>query len=106
MGKYLFRASYTQSGIQGVLKDGGSGRRAAIEALAASVGGSVESCYWALGDDDVFITVDLPDAIAAAAVATTVGATGAASVRTTVLLTAADVDAAVAKHPSYRAPGT
>ncbi len=106
MGKYLIRASYTQAGIQGVLKDGGSGRRAAIDALAASVGGSVESCYWALGDDDVFITVDLPDAIAAAAVAATVGATGAATVRTTVLLTAADVDAAVAKHPSYRAPGT
>lgn len=105
MGKYLIRASYTQAGIQGVLKDGGSGRRAAIEALAASVGGSIESCYWALGDDDIFIIAELPDAIAAAAIAATVGATGAASIRTTVLLTAADVDAAVAKHPSYRAPG-
>lgn len=105
MGKFLLRASYTQAGIQGVLKDGGTGRRAAIDALAASVGGSIESCYWALGDDDIVIVAELPDNIAAAAIAATVGATGAASVRTTVLLTAEDVDAAVAKHPSYRAPG-
>ena len=105
MGMYLIRASYTSAGIQGVLKDGGTGRRAAIEALAKSVGGSIESCYWALGEDDVFITADLPDNIAAAAIAATVGATGAASVRSTALLTAEDMDAAIAKHPSYRAPG-
>jgi uncharacterized protein with GYD domain len=45
MGHYLIKASYTQSGIQGVLKDGGSGRRKAIDALVASAGGSIESCY-------------------------------------------------------------
>ena len=105
MGHYLFRASYTQAGIQGVLKDGGSGRREAIDALVASVGGTIESCYWAFGDDDIVIIAELPDNTAAAAVAATVGATGAASIQTTVLLTAAEIDAAVAKHPSYRAPG-
>ncbi len=105
MGHYLIKASYTQAGIQGVLKDGGSGRRAAIDALVASAGGTIESCYWALGEDDIFITVELPDNAAAASIAATVGATGAASITTTVLLTAAEVDAAVAKHPSYRAPG-
>ena len=106
MGHYLIRASYTQAGIQGVLKDGGTGRRTAIDALVASVGGTIESCYWALGEDDILITVELPDNVAAAAVAATVGASGAASITTTVLLTADEVDAAVAKHPSYRAPGS
>ena len=43
MAKYLFHGSYTQTGIQGVLKDGGSGRRKAIDALAESLGGRVES---------------------------------------------------------------
>jgi len=105
MGHYLFRASYTQSGIQGVLKDGGTGRKAAIEALAASVGGNLEACYWALGDDDIILIVELPDHVSAAAIAATVGATGAATIRSTVLLTAEEMDAAVAKHPSYRAPG-
>ena len=105
MGHYLIRASYTQSGIQGVLKDGGTGRRTAIESLVASAGGSVEACYWALGDDDIIIIAEVPDNVTVAAIAATVGATGAATIRTTVLLTAEDVDAAVAKHPSYRAPG-
>ena len=67
MGHYLIRASYTQAGIQGVLKDGGTGRRTAIDALVASVGGTIESCYWALGEDDVFITAELPDNVAACA---------------------------------------
>jgi uncharacterized protein with GYD domain len=105
MGHFLIKGSYTQAGIQGVLKDGGTGRREAIDALVKSVGGTIEACYWALGDDDIIIIAELPDNISAAAVGATVGATGAASVRTTVLLSAADVDAAVAKHPSYRAPG-
>jgi hypothetical protein len=35
----------------------------------------------------------------------TVGATGAASVQTTPLLSAQDVDAAVKLHPDYRRPG-
>ena len=34
MAKYLFHGSYTQAGIQGVLKDGGTGRRKAVDALA------------------------------------------------------------------------
>jgi uncharacterized protein with GYD domain len=106
MGHYLIRASYTQAGIQGVLKDGGSGRMKAIESLVSSAGGTIESCYWALGDDDIVITVELPDNVTAAAIAATVGASGAASIRTTVLLTAAEVDEAITKHPSYRAPGS
>jgi uncharacterized protein with GYD domain len=106
MGHFLLKGSYSQAGIQGVLKDGGTGRRAAIDALVKSVGGTIEACYWALGEDDIFVIAELPDNESAAAVAATVGATGAISIRTTVLLSAADVDAAVAKHPSYRAPGT
>ena len=37
--------------------------------------------------------------------AATVGASGGASVTTTVLLTAEEMDAAIRLHPSYRAPG-
>jgi uncharacterized protein with GYD domain len=106
MGHFLLKGSYSQAGIQGVLKDGGTGRRAAIDALVKSVGGTIEACYWALGEDDIFVIAELPDNESAAAVAATVGATGAISIRTTVLLSAADVDAAVAKHPSNRAAGT
>ena len=106
MPHFLFHGSYTQAGIQGVLKDGGSGRMKAIETLVGSVGGSIESVYWAFGGDDYFITVELPDNAAAAAVAATVGASGSVNIKTTVLLTAAELDEAISRHPTYRAPGS
>ena len=105
MAKYLFHGSYTQTGIQGVLKDGGSGRRKAVDALAASVGGSVESMYWAFGKDDFYVIADLPNHAAAAALTATTGAAGAVSISTVVLLTAEDMDEAIKLHPEYRAPG-
>lgn len=105
MAKYLISGSYTQAGIKGVLAEGGSGRRAAVEKLATSVGGSVESFYYGFGGDDFYVTVDLPSREAAAAVAMTVAASGAVTPRTVVLLTPEEVDAATKLSPSYRPPG-
>jgi uncharacterized protein with GYD domain len=106
MAKYLVRASYTQSGIAGVLREGGSSRVKAITTLVGSVGGSVECIYWALGDDDFVMIADIPDIVSAAALSATVGATGTASVRSTPLLTADEVDQLASKSVEYRAPGT
>ena len=50
MPHYLFRADYTQSGLQGMLKEGAASRVSAIRDLTASVGGSVESMYFTFGD--------------------------------------------------------
>jgi len=105
MGKYMFQGSYTAEGARGVLKDGGSGRRAAVEKLAASSGGKLESFYFTFGADDFVIIVDAPDNEGAAAVALAVGASGAVSVRTTVLLTTDQVDAVAKRVVDYRAPG-
>ena len=105
MGHYLLRASYPQQGIQGVLKEGGTARARAVEAVVASVGGTVVCQFWAFGADDYVAIAELPDNIAAASVAATVGATGAVAISTTVLLTAAEIDEAVRRHPTYRAPG-
>jgi len=105
MAKYLFHGSYTPAGIQGVLRDGGSGRKKAIEALAKGSGGSLDALYWAFGTDDFYVIADLPGHANAAALAATVGATGAVRISTVVLLTAEDLDEAVKLHPDYRAPG-
>jgi uncharacterized protein with GYD domain len=105
LAKYLFHGSYTQAGIQGVLKDGGTGRRKAVEALVKSLGGSLESMYWAFGKDDFYVIGELPNHAAAAALAAATGAAGAVRISTVVLLTAEDVDAATKLHPDYRAPG-
>ncbi len=105
MAKYLFQASYTADGVKGLLKEGGSARRTAVEALATSMGGSIESYYYAFGKHDLYVIADVADHASAAAIALTVGASGAANVTTTVLLTTAEVDAAAKKSPTYRAPG-
>ncbi len=105
MAKYLIHGSYTVEGIRGVRKEGGTGRVDAVRKLATSVGGSVESFYFAFGGDDYYVVVDLPDNVAAAAVVTAVAATGAASVKTTILLTPEEVDAASKVEVSYRPPG-
>jgi uncharacterized protein with GYD domain len=106
MPHYMVRANYTQQGIQGVMKDGAASRVAAVEAMAGSVGGRILAAYWAFGDDDFFAIAELPDNAAAMAIAATVGASGSASVTTTVLLTAAEVDEAFARKAAFRAPGT
>ena len=60
MGKYLLQASYTQTGLAGLVKEGGTSRRAALTETIEGVGGSLESLYFAFGKNDLFITADLP----------------------------------------------
>lgn len=105
MPKYMLRVNYTAEGAKGLIKDGGSTRRAVAQKAAESVGGRVESFHFAFGDTDAFVIADLPDAASAAAIALTVGASGGASVQTAVLMTPEEVDAAVRKSPLYTAPG-
>ena len=68
MPKYLLAATLTQGGVQGVLKEGGTGRRAAVQKTAESVGGTVEAFYFAFGENDVYVIIDVPNPAAAAAV--------------------------------------
>ena len=105
MPHYLFRASYSQDGLRGVLKEGAASRVGAVQTLVQSLGGRVESCYWAFGADDFIMIAELPDNQAAAAAATTVGASGTGSITTTVLLTADEIDEARGRRGAYRAPG-
>ena len=71
MPKFLWQASYTSEGVRGVLKDGGTARRAAIEKLVEGLGGRLEAFYFAFGSDDVVVIADLPDQRKAAAVGLT-----------------------------------
>lgn len=105
MPKYLYHAKYQGDGIKGLLKEGGSSRRTAVDKAVQSLGGRLESFYYAFGDSDAYLVVELPDNTTAAGFALTVNATGAASVTTTVLLAPEEMDQAIRKSPSYRAPG-
>jgi uncharacterized protein with GYD domain len=105
MPKYMIQASYTLDGVKGVQSQGGSSRRDAVAQAVEGVGGSLESFYFAFGDADAYVTVELPDNEAAAAVALTVNAAGGATTTTTVLLTPEEVDGAAQRSVDYRAPG-
>lgn len=104
MPKYLIQASYTADGVKGLLKDGGSKRRAAAEGAIKGLGGKLESFYFAFGDTDVFAIADAPDNISAAAVSLAVSASGLVHARTTALLTPEEMDQATKKSVSYRPP--
>jgi uncharacterized protein with GYD domain len=105
MPKYLFEASYTAEGARGLLKEGGSKRRTAVESSLKAVGGKVDAFYYAMGEYDVYLIADVPDHVSAAAVSMAINATGAVRLKTTVLLTTEEIDAAAKKSIDYRAPG-
>ena len=105
MGKYLLQANYVGDGVKGLLKEGGSSRRAAVEKLISGMGGTLEAFYYAFGKNDAYIIVDMPDNASVAAVSLAVNASGAATTRTTVLLTPEEMDEATKKAPAYRPPG-
>jgi len=106
MPKFLFEASYTPEGVAGVADKGGTARRDAIRQVAEANGGALDSFYFAFGDTDVYALCDLPDNETATAVALTVNRSGLVSVRTVVLLTPEEVDAAAQRSIDYRPPGS
>ena len=105
MDKYLIKANYVGEGIKGLLKEGGSSRRAAVEKLIQSGGGSLESFYYAFGETDLYVICNMPDNASVAAVTLLVAASGVINLNTTVLLTPEELDTAAKKTPVYRAPG-
>ena len=105
MAKYLVTGSYTADGLKGLLKEGGSGRRKAVETAVESMGGHLEAYYFSFGEHDVVSIVEVPDNVTAAALAIGISSTGTVGTRTTVLLTAEEVDEATRKTLSFRAAG-
>jgi uncharacterized protein with GYD domain len=105
MAKYLVSGSYLKDGVKGLVKDGGSGRQASVTKMIEGMGGKVEAFYYAFGETDVFVIVDVPDGATAAALSMAVNASGAVRTSLTPLLTVEEVDAACKKTVGYTAPG-
>jgi Uncharacterized conserved protein len=105
MPKYLMEASYTAEGAKGLAKEGGSSRRKTVEETVKSLRGTVDAFYYSFGTSDVYLIVDLPDAVTAAGVSLAINATGAVNLKTHVLMTPEEMDQAAKKSVSYRAPG-
>jgi len=106
MAKYLIKASYTSDGTKGLLKEGGSSRRATVQKMVSGVGGKLEAFYYAFGDADVYAVIDVPDAATAAALSLAINASGSVQLSTIPLLSPEEIDAASKKSVGYRAPGS
>lgn len=105
MPKFLVQGTYTAEGVKGLMKEGGSARRASVKAAVENLGGSVDSFYFKYGTDDVLVICDLPDAVSGLALSLVVNASGAVRIAVTPLLSPEDVDAASKKSVSYRPAG-
>jgi len=105
MPKYLISGSYVGEGINGLLKDGGTKRKEVVEQLIGSLGGTVENLYFAFGNNDFFIIVDVPDNVKAAAGVLIANATGSVAAKTTVLMTPEELDQVSNISVPYTAPG-
>jgi len=107
MPKYLIHGSYTLDGVRGLLKEGGSSRRAHCKKHVANLGGKLEAFYFAFGGEDLYAIVDLPDNVNGAAFSMSVAAAGAFRSSMIVLLTPEEIDQSVKKaaKAGYRPPG-
>ncbi len=105
MPKYLIKGSYSAEGLKGLQKDKASGRKAAVSKTVEGLGGKLEAFYYAFGEDDAILILDLPDNVSASAFAFAVSATGLARTKTTPLLTIEETDKSLQKKVDYRAPG-
>ncbi|HVP66189.1 MAG TPA: GYD domain-containing protein [Anaeromyxobacteraceae bacterium] len=108
MAKYLVQFTYTDEGMKGLIREGGSKRREALEQAVKSVGGKIEAFYFAFGESDGIAIVEgaspAPDP-GLISVLLAISASGAVRLKTTILITPEDMDQSVKKSPSYRPPG-
>jgi uncharacterized protein with GYD domain len=105
MAKYLVEARYTAEGTQGLVREGGTGRRAAATKAVEGLGGKIEAFYYAFGDVDAYVIFDVPDNVSAAALSLAVSQSGGINTKTVVLMTPEEMDQAGKKAVDFRPPG-
>jgi uncharacterized protein with GYD domain len=97
MPKYLVEGRYTSDGLKGLAREGASRRRGDIEKTIESVGGKSEAIYFAFGDADFYIIMDVPDNVSAAALSVVANGSGFVTSKIIVLMTADEIDQAIRK---------
>lgn len=107
MAKYLICGSYTEKGLKGLLKDGGTKRMEESKQAVESLGGTLECYYFAFGDNDFYFIVDHPDNLTENLVAGVLlaGASGTVKLKTVALIAPEQIDKAVDMSMDWRPPG-
>jgi uncharacterized protein with GYD domain len=105
MAKYLICGSYTEDGLKGLLKEGGTKRKEAARQAVESLGGKLETYYFAYGDNDFYFVVDQPETANVISGMLLANASGTVRLKTIPLITPEEVDEAVKKTMDWRPPG-
>jgi uncharacterized protein with GYD domain len=107
MSYYMCQVSYSRDAINTLIKKPHD-RTGVVRAAVEKLGGKLIGFWYAFGEYDAVLIVDMPDASSAAAIPLAASASGALSAsRTTVLLTTTEGVAALKKASKcgYRPPG-
>lgn len=104
MAKYLAKVSLNAEGMRLLRQQKAAGRRAAVTKFIEAAGGKVEAFYFAFGEDDVYLIVDLPEKVTAAAVSLVNNSAGNVRATYIPLLTVEEMDRAVEKAATLPTP--
>jgi uncharacterized protein with GYD domain len=97
MPRFITFFSYSGAAMKAMIEQP-SDRGAASKAVIEALGGTQEAFYWMQGKHDGFVISNLPDGVAAAAVAAAVGSSGVVAGIQTHQLYDHDEQAAILKH--------
>ena len=102
--RYLVRAVLTAEGLKNLQKQPPTALKAGVAKFVESVGGKLEFWFFDYGAATAYSVIDYPDEIAAATAQLSTNAAGFARVTIRPLLSAEEMDKAVAKMPPVRVP--
>jgi uncharacterized protein with GYD domain len=100
----LVRAVLTAEGLKNLQKQPPTALKAGVAKFVESVGGKLEFWFFDYGAATAYSVIDYPDEIAAATAQLSTNAAGFARVTIRPLLSAEEMDKAVAKMPPVRVP--
>src|SRR6058998_2865424 len=87
MAHYLLQLSYTPQAWANLIQNPAD-RIEAVRPAVESLGGKIESAFFAFGDYDLVVIIDMPNNVNAAAISLAFNSGGAlSSIKTTVLMT-------------------
>ena len=96
MPNYLVQFSYASRSIKGLVEQPDVDHAEQASAMLASLGGKLLGYWYAFGEFDGVVLMEVPDSSTAAAVAIAIGGTGEVTrLETTVLITMDEAQAAV-----------
>jgi uncharacterized protein with GYD domain len=102
--RYLVRAVLTAEGIKNLRQQPPTALKAGVAKFVESVGGKLEFWFFDFGNSTAYSVIDYPDEVAAATAQLSTNAAGFAHVTIRPLLSAEEMDEAVAKLPPIRVP--